>query len=132
MFYVGQSHSGTCSSVDARALWRSIQSSMTFRDLDPEAAHAELQADKDLRILDVRTADEHQSHRLPDALLIPIQEIQQRVDEIDPKARWLVMCEHGVRSQQVCEFLTQMGYAEVTNLRGGLAHWAACGLPVDS
>lgn len=104
---------------------------MSFRDLDPDAAHAELQADKDLRILDVRTPEESLSHRLPAAILIPIQELQERVGELDPDARWLVHCEHGVRSLHACEFLTKMGFERLINLQGGLAHWLGRDLPVE-
>lgn len=103
---------------------------MTFRDLDPQAAHDELQRDPELRILDVRTAEEHQFHRLPNAVLIPVQDLQLRIRELDADARWLVHCEHGVRSLHACEFLQQKGFSDLANLRGGLAHWAGCGLPV--
>ena len=104
---------------------------MTYRDLDPNTAHTELQSDPELRVLDVRTVEEHQSHRLPGAVLVPIQELQARIAELDPDARWLVHCEHGVRSEHACEFLTQMGFSDLANLRGGLAHWAGQGLPLD-
>lgn len=105
---------------------------MTFRDLEPEAAHAELQQNAELRVLDVRTPEEHKSHRLPDAMLVPIQELQQRVGELDPDAEWLVVCAHGRRSVHACEFLAQLGFEKVRNLRGGLAHWAGRGLPLET
>jgi rhodanese-related sulfurtransferase len=105
---------------------------MPYRDLTPEEAQQILQDEPDLRLLDVRTAAEHAMHRLPDSLLVPIQEIQDRVGELDPDARWFVYCEHGRRSVMVCEFLTgQLGFNDVTNLQGGMAHWIGRGLPVE-
>ncbi len=104
---------------------------MIFRDLDPDTAQRELAADPTLRILDVRTPHEYEMHRLPGAVLLPIQEIQQRLHELDPEANWLVHCEHGVRSVMVCEFLAQSGFARLANLRGGLAHWIGRGLPCE-
>lgn len=104
---------------------------MRYRDLDPNAARGELLADKTLRVLDVRTQPEYQCHRLPDALLLPLQELAQRLHELDRDANWLVHCEHGVRSQRACEFLAQQGFSRLANLTGGLAHWVACGLPVQ-
>lgn len=104
---------------------------MAFRDLDPVAAQRELDTDPSLRILDVRTAPEHQQHHLPGALLVPIQELQQRLHELDPDENWLVHCEHGVRSVNACEFLGQMGFTRLSNLRGGIAHWIGCGLAVQ-
>jgi|JRYL01.1.fsa_nt_gb rhodanese-related sulfurtransferase len=104
---------------------------MAYRDLDPEDAQRELAQNVALRILDVRTHPEHQSHRLPGALLVPLQELHLRVAELDPGVPWLVHCEHGVRSLHACEFLAQQGFRNLTNLRGGLAHWIGKGLPFE-
>jgi rhodanese-related sulfurtransferase len=103
---------------------------MNYRDLDPADAQRELQQDPKLRILDVRTAPEHQSHRLPGAVLIPVQELDRRLAELDKEAKWLVHCEHGRRSLFACEMLAQAGFRQLANLRGGLAYWAGCGLPL--
>jgi rhodanese-related sulfurtransferase len=103
---------------------------MHYRDLDPEDAQRELATDPTLRILDVRTAPEHASHRLPDATLIPVQELARRIGELDPDANWLVHCEHGRRSITACEMLAQAGFQKLANLRGGLAYWAGRGLPL--
>ena len=103
---------------------------MAYRDLDPTDVQRELQNDPTLRILDVRTEPEFSSHRLPDATLIPVQELHARLGELDPQANWLVHCEHGRRSLAACDLLTAAGFKKLTNLRGGLAYWVGCGLPV--
>lgn len=105
---------------------------MKYRDLLPEAAHAELQRDPSLRVLDVRTEAEYRSHRLPNATLVPIQELDRRLHELDRDASWLVHCEHGRRSLFACELLAQAGFARLANLRGGLAFWAGSGLPLET
>ena len=102
---------------------------MSYRDLDPTDAQKELAADTTLRILDVRTPPEHHSHRLPGSVLVPVQELAQRVRELDKDANWLVHCEHGVRSRAACDILAKAGFTKLANLRGGIAHWAGCGLP---
>jgi rhodanese-related sulfurtransferase len=102
---------------------------MSYRDLDPVDAQKELAADTTLRILDVRTPMEHQSHRLPGSTLVPVQELAQRLGELDKSANWLVHCEHGVRSRTACDILAKAGFTKLANLRGGIAHWAGCGLP---
>jgi adenylyltransferase/sulfurtransferase len=103
---------------------------MSYRDLEPLDAQRELASDPSLRILDVRTEPEYHSHRLPNATLIPVQELAQRLGELDPKANWLVHCEHGRRSLYACELLAQAGFQQLANLRGGLAYWSGCGLPL--
>ncbi|MFN3240070.1 MAG: rhodanese-like domain-containing protein [Planctomycetota bacterium] len=102
---------------------------MTYRNLEPEDAQQELQQDPTIRLLDVRTQPEHDSHRLDGATLIPVQVLAQRLDELDRDQRWFVYCEHGVRSVAACEVLTQAGFGEITNIRGGMAYWASQGLP---
>jgi rhodanese-related sulfurtransferase len=104
---------------------------MPYRDLDPADAQLELQRDKTLKLLDVRTAPEHQSHRLPNAVLIPVQELSRRLGELDAKANWLVYCEHGRRSLVACEMLSAAGFQQLANLRGGISYWAGCGLPMQ-
>lgn len=104
---------------------------MSYRDLDPAAAQAALQADPTLCILDVRTPPEHASHRLKGATLVPLHELGDRLHELDPQANWLVHCEHGVRSMHACDFLVRQGFRSVTNLRGGIAHWMGSGLPIE-
>lgn len=104
---------------------------MAYRDLDPLEAQRELQNDPTLRILDVRTEPEYRAYHLPNAVLIPVQELHVRWRELDPQANWLVHCEHGRRSLAACEMLTQAGFTKLTNLRGGLAYWAGCGLPTE-
>jgi rhodanese-related sulfurtransferase len=104
---------------------------MSHRDIEPQAAQAELQSDQGLRVLDVRTPREHQSHRLAGSILIPLQELHLRVQELDADAHWLVHCEHGVRSLAACRMLAQAGFEKLTNLRGGIAHWMSCGLPIE-
>ncbi|MFT7537581.1 MAG: rhodanese-related sulfurtransferase, partial [Hyphomicrobiaceae bacterium] len=63
---------------------------MNYRDLEPEEAQAELQAEPAPRLLDVRTEQENQSHRLPNSVLIPVQELAQRLDELDATENWFI------------------------------------------
>ena len=104
---------------------------MTYRDLKPEDAQQELQNDTSVRLLDVRTQPEHDSHRLPNSTLIPVQELAQRIGELDANENWMVYCEHGRRSLAACEMLQQSGFEKVTNIRGGMAYWAGKGLPYE-
>ena len=102
-----------------------------WQDLTPEQASTALAADPELCVLDVRTQREHLSHRLPKSVLVPVQELHLRLGELDPEAKWLVHCEHGVRSLNACRMLRQAGFTDLRNLRGGLANWVACGLPLE-
>ena len=104
---------------------------MAYRDLTPQQAQRELHQDPTLRALDVRTAPEHKRHRLPGAVLVPVQELARRAQELDPAANWLVYCEHGRRSVTACAILAAAGFARLANLRGGMAQWLLDGLPCE-
>lgn len=104
---------------------------MNYRDLEPEEAQAELQAEPAPRLLDVRTEQENQSHRLPNSVLIPVQELAQRLDELDANENWFIYCEHGRRSIFACEIMANAGFTKLTNVRGGMAHWAGRDLPYE-
>lgn len=104
---------------------------MALRDLTPEQAADELQNDPTLRLLDVRTEYEHDSHRLPDSTLLPVQDLATRIGELDASANWLVYCEHGRRSVFACQMLAQAGFENVANLRGGIENWIHAGLPFE-
>jgi adenylyltransferase/sulfurtransferase len=103
-----------------------------WQELDPVSARATLTQDPEMVLLDVRTEGEYAQYRIAGARLLPIQELEARLGELSPEARYLVTCEHGMRSVAACEFLSAKGFARVTNLRGGVANWAQQGLPLES
>jgi rhodanese-related sulfurtransferase len=93
-----------------------------------EIAPAELKARLDGRerplLLDVRQDWETRLCRLPDAVHIPIEEIELRTEELNPADEIVVYCHQGVRSAAVAEYLRQLGFRDVKNLAGGLDAWA--------
>lgn len=102
---------------------------MTYRDLSPEDAHAEIQANPDLKVLDVRTVMEHELYHIDGSQLLPIQELEMRLDEIDPRFDYLIYCEHGIRSAAACEYLATQGFVNLRNVIGGMVAWIGAGLP---
>jgi adenylyltransferase/sulfurtransferase len=81
-----------------------------------------LDAGEDLFILDVREPHEYQSANLG-GTLIPMNDLPQRLGELDREREIVVHCHAGVRSQRVAEFLQQNGFAKVRNLAGGILAW---------
>jgi rhodanese-related sulfurtransferase len=77
-------------------------------------------------LLDVRTPDEHATARIDGAMLLPMQEIGQRLNELEPyrHTRLVVHCHHGGRSLRVTHFLQQQGFTQVQNLSGGIDAWS--------
>lgn len=79
-------------------------------------------ATANLLLLDVRTPHEFKDHRIPGSLNIPIDEIENRLQEIPKEKTIITICEHGVRSGIVEKYLSSKGYT-AESLDGGLANW---------
>jgi rhodanese-related sulfurtransferase len=77
-------------------------------------------------ILDCRTAEEHATARIDGSVLIPMQEIAERLSELEP---WrdrpiIVHCHHGVRSLRVTHFLRDKGFSQAQSMKGGIDAWS--------
>ncbi|HVK05598.1 MAG TPA: rhodanese-like domain-containing protein [Armatimonadaceae bacterium] len=96
---------------------------MEYKDLTPEEVEETLRADPAVFLLDVRTPREYVCHRIPGAVLIPIQELSCRLPELDPARPTICICEHGVRSEAAAELLIHHDFADVANMRGGMVRW---------
>ena len=75
-------------------------------------------------LIDVREAFEVEIARIPGARLIPLGELQNRMDEIDRHADIVVHCRSGLRSAKAARWLEEAGFERVRNLRGGILAWA--------
>ncbi len=75
-------------------------------------------------ILDVREPWEYDICKLDDSLLIPMREVPARAAELDPDSDIVVLCHHGIRSQQVAYFLEHAGFNKLHNVLGGIEAWA--------
>jgi rhodanese-related sulfurtransferase len=95
--------------------------------LSPTELAARLTTESSPHLLDVRDVEEHQFVALPGSKLIPLREIPQRVDEIEPwkNEEIVVYCHHGIRSQHAIGWLRQQGFTKLRNLTGGIDRWTS-------
>ena len=77
----------------------------------------------DLQIIDVREQHEFEIGRIPNSNLIPLGEVLNRMDEIDPNRETVVHCKMGGRSARAVALLREHGYPQVANLSGGILAW---------
>ena len=75
-------------------------------------------------LLDVREVDEWNAGHAEVAINIPLSELIERQDEIDPDAQILVTCKAGGRSAKATEAMRSWGI-DATNLAGGMLAWEA-------
>ena len=74
----------------------------------------------DAQLIDVREPDEVAAGTLPGAVNIPLGSLEDRVAELDPARRVVLLCRSGGRSTAAAEFLTAGGFVDVVNLAGGM------------
>lgn len=87
--------------------------------IDGPEAHALVAAGATL--VDVRTPAEWQDGHLDGAVLIPVQELEQRLQEIARDRPVVVYCASGTRSARAAATLRAAGY-DVRDL-GGMSRW---------
>ncbi|HVT74505.1 MAG TPA: rhodanese-like domain-containing protein [Lacunisphaera sp.] len=75
-------------------------------------------------LVDVREAEELAICQLAGARHVPMRDIPSRVGELPRDRPVLVLCHHGARSLQVTRFLRDQGFAQATNVAGGIDAWA--------
>jgi adenylyltransferase/sulfurtransferase len=93
-------------------------------EIDVQEARRLLAGPNPPLLVDVREPDEHAVCRIEGSRLIPMNSVPARLGEIPADARVLVHCHHGGRSLRVTQFLRAKGYAQVSNVKGGIDAWS--------
>lgn len=95
--------------------------------ITPAELKRRLEAGDELRLLDVREAEELAIARIDGALHMPMGDVPARSVELDPDSAvpLVCICHHGMRSAHVAAFLESRDFTGVLNLEGGIDRWAA-------
>ncbi len=103
----------------------------SIAEIDVEEARVLLAADEAPALIDVRAPAEWNQGHLPDATLIPLGELEERIGEAVPDRERpvLLYCRTGSRSRRAAEALSALGYAQPMNLQGGIVAWEERELP---
>ncbi len=72
-----------------------------------------------LQLLDVRTSEEYQEAHLPQARLVPVDDLRDHIQDLDPSKETVVYCRVGLRGYLAARILLQHGFTNVSNLTGG-------------
>ncbi len=91
-----------------------------YGDVTPVELKAELEAGKELFLLDVREPHELEISKIDGIVAIPMGEVPARMSEIPKDADIVVICRSGGRSGTISEFLTENGYTNVRNMVTGM------------
>ena len=89
-----------------------------------------LSPNKDYFILDVRSKEEFDSGHIEGAYLIPVSELENRLQELPQDKPIIVYCGSGSRSTSAANILLEKGFKEIFNMTGGITEWQNKGFPV--
>ena len=121
-FTIGQ-RTGTIEVVDFRR--------PNYRELTAAQA-ADMIARFDPLILDVRTPQEYKAGHLANAMLLPVQALQQNIQRLSThrEREILIYCATGNRSTVASKILMDGGFKQIANLRHGIVDWHRRNYPV--
>ena len=72
-------------------------------------------------VIDVRTVDEFNREHIPNAVNIPLDDIEKV--GYDKDTVLILYCQTGIRSAEAVQKLVDLGYTSLYNLDGGLLNW---------
>jgi hydroxyacylglutathione hydrolase len=98
-------------------------------NVTPREARA-LVDDGNAVIVDVREPAEWRTGHIPNAVHVPLRNLEKRAKKLPRDRPIIVQCRTGNRSRVAARMLRARGFTDVRNLRGGLLAWNAQGLPV--
>ncbi len=89
-----------------------------------EELNKRLKVNAALQLLDVRTSGEYQQTHLPQARLVPVDDLRDHLLDLDPAQETVVYCRVGLRGYLAARILLQHGFTNVSNLTGGILSYS--------
>jgi rhodanese-related sulfurtransferase len=80
-------------------------------------------------VLDVRELPEFVQGHIPGAVMIPLSQLRDRLDELPKDREIVVVCLSGGRSRFALDIIRKAGYGKSSSMAGGMNAWKAAGYP---
>jgi rhodanese-related sulfurtransferase len=98
-----------------------------YGDVTVDETRSLIESKPDLVVLDVRTPSEYEDGHIEGAINIPVDELEERLGELDPGDELLVYCRTGNRSTRAVRLLEENGFTKVLHMNGGVVAWGEAG-----
>jgi len=96
---------------------------MNIPEVTPAEYLARRSRGEPLTLLDVREEWELKVASVPDIVHIPMNDVPNRVTELDRNTEIVVLCRSGRRSLEIAKYLQQQDF-RTANLSGGILAWS--------
>lgn len=105
----------------------------TVQLISPEEM-IELQNDKSVQVVDVRTAKEHNLEAIPNSQNIDFTSpnFDEQLSKLDKSRPVILYCKTGKRSAECAKKLQNAGFVKIYDLQGGISRWKYEGFNVES
>ena len=102
-----------------------------FQNLSAKEAHALMEEDKNLVVIDVRSSKEYQKDCIAGAINIPFSEMEENLSRVSrfKEKTILLYSERGKRSMDASHLLSKEGF-HLFHLRGGVVFWIRNGYTI--
>src|ERR671910_2540094 len=98
---------------------------LTMEEITSTELKQRLDKGDDIQIIDVREDNEVAIARIPNSVHIPLAQVLNRMNEIDPNRETVVHCKMGGRSARAIDALQRSGFqGKLVNLKGGITAWS--------
>jgi sulfur-carrier protein adenylyltransferase/sulfurtransferase len=94
------------------------------RELTPMQLHERISRGDDFDLIDVREPYEAQIASIAGARLVPLGSLADTMASMDSAREIVVMCRSGKRGADAARRLSDAGFAQVSNLAGGILRWS--------
>jgi adenylyltransferase/sulfurtransferase len=96
-----------------------------MEEMTPTELKQRIDKGDDIQIIDVREDYEVAISRIPNSIHIPLGQVLNRMNEIDPKRETVMHCKMGGRSARAIEALKRLGFeGKLINLKDGIIGWS--------
>ena len=101
------------------------ETKITMEEITATELKQRLDKGDDIQIIDVRETHEYEIGQIPNSKLIPLGQVLNRMNEIDPDRETVVHCKMGGRSAKAIDALQRSGFpGKLINLKGGITAWS--------
>ncbi len=102
---------------------------VTIRTVSAAEAKQLIDGSRPPFILDVRQPEEFKGGHIPNAVLVPLNELGNQMGKLPKDVDILTVCRSGARSSAAARLLAEQGF-RVVNLRGGMMAWEGAGYKI--
>ena len=94
----------------------------SYQTISSEKA-LEMMEDNQVKVIDVRTPEKFAAGHIPNATLIPLDQLEEMQSELEKSNKYILVCRSGNRSATASTLLKEKGFKEIYNLSGGMNGW---------